>query len=45
MVVVEEVVEGRTWVLGKGRGARGLHPCEGVGLGGREGTPDLEMEV
>lgn len=33
--------EGRTWVLGKGMGARGLCPCEGVGLGGREGTHDL----
>lgn len=41
-----EVVEGRTWVLGKGMDARGLYPCEEVELGGREeGTRDLGREV
>lgn len=40
-----EGVEGRTWVLGKGRGARGPCSCEEVGPGGMESTHDLGREV
>lgn len=45
VAVAEEVVEGKTWVLGEDKAARGLCPCEEVGLGGREGIHDLWREV